>query len=167
MGQYHLPINVSKKQFIDPHKFDDGLKLLEFGASGDGTMLALAVLLSDSNGRGGGDLHSSSPIIGSWAGDQIVIAGDYGDNGKWGVGDDVNLYHVARDSYEDVSAQVMAAIMDDVYQLQEYAERYGRGYDNPFTKCVEEALLLNEQARVAWLPACEKVKSKKDPAHST
>lgn len=43
MGQYYYVINVTKKEYLHPHKFFDGLKLLEFGCS--------------SNGRGGGDLN--------------------------------------------------------------------------------------------------------------
>ena len=29
MGQYHYTVNLSKKEFINPHKLGDGLKLLE------------------------------------------------------------------------------------------------------------------------------------------
>lgn len=54
MGQYYYVVNVTKRQFLHPHKFGDGLKLMEFGASGGGTMLGLAVLLADGNGRGEG-----------------------------------------------------------------------------------------------------------------
>jgi len=79
MGQYYLPVNLDKGEYLDPHKFGDGLKLLEFGDSSSGTMTSLAILLADGNGRGGGDLHSESPIIGSWRGDRIVVAGDYAD----------------------------------------------------------------------------------------
>jgi hypothetical protein len=80
MGQYYRVANITKKQFIHPYKFDDGLKLMEFGASGGGTMMGLAVLLAVGNGRGGGDLHSEDKIVGSWAGDKIAIIGDYADN---------------------------------------------------------------------------------------
>jgi len=83
MGQYYIIVNLDKKQLILPHKFGDGVKLLEFADSTPGTMTALAVLLADGNGRGGGDLDSNDPIIGSWAGDRIVIAGDYADPGKF------------------------------------------------------------------------------------
>jgi len=107
MGQYYLIVNLDKKQYLTPHKFGNGSKLLEFGSSGQGTMLALATLLASGNGRGGGDVFSSkfrtaktlyynqiqtkdkkakcpkeilnSPLIGSWAGDRIVVAGDYMD----------------------------------------------------------------------------------------
>lgn len=76
---------------------------MEFGASGSGMMLGLAVLLSVSNERGGGDLtywggeggkygdgralpHDPGGerarllldhIVGRWGGDRIAIVGDY------------------------------------------------------------------------------------------
>jgi hypothetical protein len=128
VGQLHLPINISKRQYLDPHRFKDGSKLLEFGASGSGTMMALAVLLASSNGRGGGDLPGNDPIVGSWAGDSIVIAGEYGDEGQFiSVADaDVfrethgtgmpTLYHLACALYEDISDKVIRALCEDPYE---------------------------------------------------
>lgn len=144
MGQYYYPVNLDKRQFIHPHKFGDGLKLLEFGCSGDGTMTGLAILLSDGNNRGGGDLHSDNPIIGSWAGDRIVISGDYSDPGKFISGNDegdllqycrdkqeqrdatndqklewakanCNLHTLANFCFEDISEKVIEAMKDDPY----------------------------------------------------
>jgi hypothetical protein len=83
MGQYYAVVNLDKKEYIFPHRFCDGLKLLEFGCSASGTMTGLALLLADGNGRGGGDIRSDSTLIGSWAGDRIVITGDYADEGKF------------------------------------------------------------------------------------
>lgn len=77
MGQYHYVVNLDKRQYLHPHCFGDGLKLMEFGCSRDGTMTALAVLLAEQNGRGGGDINSQDPLVGSWAGDRIAIVGDY------------------------------------------------------------------------------------------
>ena len=80
MGQYHIVVNLDKQEYLIPWKFADGAKLLEFGASAMGTMTALAVLLSDSPDRGGGDLHSDDrEWYGRWAGDRITVAGDYAD----------------------------------------------------------------------------------------
>lgn len=56
MGQYHVVVNLDKKEFIDPHKLGDGLKLFEQINSHGGTMAALFALLACSNGRGGGDI---------------------------------------------------------------------------------------------------------------
>jgi hypothetical protein len=47
------------------------------------------VLLSNGNGRGGGDLGTEGltdeeqALIGSWAGDPVIVAGDYGDPWKF------------------------------------------------------------------------------------
>lgn len=80
MGQYHIPVNLTKREFLDPHGLGDGLKLREQidGPLG-GIPAALVVLLAASNGRGGGDLPGD-PIVGRWAGDQIAIVGDYAED---------------------------------------------------------------------------------------
>lgn len=85
MGQYHLTVNLTKREFIDPHKLGDGLKLTEqcHGKPG-GTNDALHLLLAVSNGRGGGDFTCSadpeSKWIGRWGGDRIAVVGDYGED---------------------------------------------------------------------------------------
>ena len=110
MGQYYKIVNLTKKQFMFPHNFGDGAKLCEFGSSGTGTMFALAALLASGNGRGGGDINSDDPIIGSWAGDQIVITGDYDDDGKYGVPNSTNLYSYAGEEYKDISEEIKKAM---------------------------------------------------------
>jgi hypothetical protein len=114
MGQYHKVVNLDKKQFLHPHKFGDGLKLREFGCSGEGTLTALTALLAAHNGRGGGDFRSDSPLIGSWAGDRIAIVGDYGD----AEGDDprFNVYGETSEGgeFEDISDAIKAALPDDI-----------------------------------------------------
>src|SRR5437016_9325257 len=95
MGQYYLIVNLDKRQFLNPHRFGCGLKLMEFSNSRHGPLQGLAILLAHANGRGGGDLGTErlSPdevsLIGSWAGDRIVVAGDYDDPGLW-VPDDLD-----------------------------------------------------------------------------
>jgi len=85
MGQYYFIVNLDKREYLRPHKFGDGLKLMEFGQSAGGILLGLTILLADGNGRGIGDCGDEQPnsIIGSWAGDKIVIAGDYADPNKF------------------------------------------------------------------------------------
>jgi len=127
MGQYYYTVNLDKKQYIHPHRFGDGLKLLEFGCSGQGTMAGLAILLADGNGRGGGDLRSDHPIIGSWAGDRIVVTGDYADAGKHGASEASTLYEAIQNDYAwtDISYQVIEALMDDDYLSEAFAETIG------------------------------------------
>lgn len=81
MGQYYFIVNIDKKEFLYPHILGDGLKLWEICAGG-GTSMALTALLADGNGRGGGDLKGY-PLVGSWCGDRIVVAGDYADKGRF------------------------------------------------------------------------------------
>ena len=120
MGQYYKIVNIKKKQYISPHTFGDGSKLMEFSMSANGVLAGLAILLADGNGRGGGDLHSENDIVGSWAGDNIVIAGDYADDGKFVKDADRNLYHIASIEGEDISIKVLEALFDDSYYFSEF-----------------------------------------------
>jgi len=145
MGQYYKIVNVKKREYINPHMFNEGLKLMEFGMSAGGSLTALAVLLSNGCGRGGGDLHSDNPIVGSWAGDPIVVAGDYGDDGKFLPADksDMNLYCVAEDEGTDISAKVLDALMEDRWFREDFIKNWGHAnihdsYYGEQTKIVEK-----------------------------
>jgi hypothetical protein len=121
MGQYYYIVNLDKKQYLDPHAFGHGMKLLEFSCSQGGANTALACLLANSNGRGGGDLHSENPIVGSWAGDRIVVAGDYAEIGDRGeLDDNENLYgKCSKGTFENISYKIMVALADDHYIYKE------------------------------------------------
>ena len=118
MGQYYVIANLDKRQYLSPHSFGSGLKLMEFSSDGESIMQAVAILLADGNNRGGGDLRTHHPLVGSWAGDRIVVAGDYADDGKFcdgEVGDEgqkLNLHSVARTQYEDISDSVIRVIVE-------------------------------------------------------
>jgi hypothetical protein len=84
MGQYYVIANITKKEYINPSHLGSGIKLMEFAMDGQSAMTGLAILLASSNGQGGGDLHlpagsEFAHIPGRWAGDRIVVAGDYDD----------------------------------------------------------------------------------------
>ena len=120
MGQYYKIVNIKKKQYITPHTFGDGSKLMEFSMSANGVLAGLAILLADGNGRGGGDLGSKNDIVGSWAGDNIVVAGDYADAGKFVKEPDQTLYELAGSEGEDISIKVLDALCDDRYFFEEF-----------------------------------------------
>ena len=109
MGQYHYPVNLTKKQYLDPHKFGDGLKLREFGCNSHGTMTALTYLLASSNGRGGGDFLRGSRA-GSWAGDKIAIIGDYSEKNDIEGIDAQQIYGDLDDAYVDISEAVKSEV---------------------------------------------------------
>jgi hypothetical protein len=107
MGQYHLVVNLDKKEYIHAHRLGNGLKLFEQIANCPGTAAGLLVLLACSNGRGGGDLDPN-PIIGHWAGDRIAVIGDYAEPDDLpGEFDAAEIYHqCCNKEYRDVSAEV-------------------------------------------------------------
>lgn len=75
MGQAFVLVNFDKKQYIHPHKMDDGYKLGEIGFSSGGTASALCLLIATNSDRFKYDPHG---VIGSWAGDRIALVGEYG-----------------------------------------------------------------------------------------
>lgn len=78
MGQYYLIVNLTKGEYVEPRV---GLKLREIAA--DPFMAhVLFGLLAHGNDRGGGDFVDHVEV-GRWEGDRVVIAGDYGDEGRY------------------------------------------------------------------------------------
>lgn len=114
-------MNLTTGQYLHPHALGGGAKLMEIAYAGDGLMTALAVLLASGNGRGNGDMRSGDPLVGSWAGHRVVLAGDYDDAGKYcaellqalGLPCDetksaLTLYSLAREVGTDISSEVRA-----------------------------------------------------------
>ena len=128
MGQYFKVLNLDKKEYLHPHCCGDGLKLMEFGASPDGTMLGLALLLRQSTGSGGGDFHGTDGegLLGRWAGDRVAIVGDYDESG---------LYDET-ETWLNISHGVVALMEQDEYVLQ---ERQGNPYRCPHLREVQRA----------------------------
>ena len=135
MGQYWKPVNLDKREFIDPHKLGDGLKLWEQLASHPGTGAALIVLCAAMpEPRGGGDLDAD-PVIGRWAGDRVALIGDYAEDSdlKDSPVPASRLYGLCRCSeaensdpaaFQDITAAVRAVIE------RELNGRYvGEGYE--------------------------------------
>ena len=77
MGQYFYVVNIDKQEYLHPHDFKcqlengqtscEGLKMGEF----PGTLDLLAHLTCDSYA------YAKHPLVGSWVGDRVQIAGDY------------------------------------------------------------------------------------------
>ena len=86
MGQFFQIFNTDKMQKLNPQMFGDGMKFLEFGPNGYGTMYGLSVLMRKSTEGGGGDFHVqhglADLLVGSWVGDRISIVGDYDEDAK-------------------------------------------------------------------------------------
>ena len=71
-------LNFTKNQHLKPRFLGDGLSLSQVATAGHdgGTGTALMLLLAASckgGPRGEGDVHSTSPLVGSWAGDRLAV----------------------------------------------------------------------------------------------
>ncbi len=76
MGQYHSLVNIDKKEIVNPHGLGLGAKQLEHLNVQGSLSDALYLLVMTSPQRGGGDLLAT-PMSGHWAGDRVVVYGDY------------------------------------------------------------------------------------------
>jgi hypothetical protein len=87
MGQYFKAINLDKREYVCPWCVGEVAKLWEWAANPHGSLFTL--LLRKSSEGGGGDFHgvtyeeSPQAIVGRWAGDRVVLCGDYDDSRIW------------------------------------------------------------------------------------
>ncbi len=126
MGQYYKVVNTTKGEVMTPHAFGSGAKLMEFSSDRQSIMQGLAILLADGNNRGGGDLRSDNPLVGSWAGDNIVVSGDYADEGKFVPkrNHKQNLYRYAEENYKDISYDVIRVLCEDSWWKENFYEEW-------------------------------------------
>jgi hypothetical protein len=83
MGQYYKLCNLTKKEFVNPHKVGVGLKMWEQVCSFPGTGSAVLILIGAPAQRGGGDIYADVPeVAGRWHGDRIALIGDYAEPGN-------------------------------------------------------------------------------------
>jgi hypothetical protein len=87
MGQYFQAVNLDKREFVCPWCVGEVAKLWEWAANPHGALFTL--LLRKSTEGGGGDFHgvtyeqNPQAIVGRWAGDRVVLCGDYDDSHLW------------------------------------------------------------------------------------
>jgi len=118
MGQYFIIANTTKKEFLHPHYFGQGLKFAEFPSDGVGAMTALAHLLGQSTDHSG--MMYDPDITGQWIGDHVVIVGDY---------DDSDIYREAmslpesESEYTNISEKLVAHLKNDSFYNEVLSER--------------------------------------------
>lgn len=147
MGQYHAIYNITKKEMLSASALGDGVKLGEFSGGGLTTQ-GLCLLLANSNGRGGGDFYieqdfdsekmdfipltgeklsqqlAIDEVSGRWAGDKIVIQGDYAEKGDRAF---ISKKRLAE--FTDISDLVARALLTCEYNLANVnaqIAKYGR-----------------------------------------
>ena len=111
MGQYFKIVNKTKKQVLEPMTFGSGCKHGEIICNADtGSVLqALGHLITTCSGGWGEWDESTSKFIrykGTWAGDEIIMVGDYHES---------KLYDKAGNQrwYKDISEEVMFELLHE------------------------------------------------------
>ena len=62
MGQYYVIANVDKKEFLHPHRYDNGMKLMEWSYENNYLVNTMLNLMKN-----------------KWKGDRVYVVGDYAD----------------------------------------------------------------------------------------
>jgi len=92
MGQYFILVNLDKREYVHPHRIGGVAKFWEWCVNRQAGILPF--LLRKSSEGGGGDIHFESKYAGRWAGNRVVLVGDYDESG---------LYDKAKQSYKEIS----------------------------------------------------------------
>jgi len=110
MGEYFVIANLDKKEFLSPDIFATGVKLFEIAASDCGAMTGLTILLSSQTE------DDKDSIYGRWAGDRIIIAGDYSN---------VEVYEdcIIDGKYENISEDVILKLCERPWYRERIMER--------------------------------------------
>jgi hypothetical protein len=77
MGQYHKLVNIDKQEQVISYTLGLGAKQYEQTGFEGSMSDALYLLLMTSPARGGGDWEEFDGLSGRWAGDRVLVLGDY------------------------------------------------------------------------------------------
>jgi len=95
MGQYFMAVNLDKKEYVCPWCLGGVAKFWEWCVNPQAGIFPY--LLRKSNESGGGDIDPDRvKYAGRWAGDRVVLIGDYDSSG---------LYEKVRTEYKNISAE--------------------------------------------------------------
>lgn len=108
MGQYHILVNYDKKEVVEPYEIGLGAKQVEQLGAFKGTLAdAMYLLVMTSPARGGGDLPMTC-VSGRWAGDRVMVVGDYTEDSD--VPSIPNVSKLYNGDYLNISNQVAEAL---------------------------------------------------------
>jgi hypothetical protein len=110
MGQYHKLVNLDRKEQVQPYNLGLGAKQYEQTGENGSLSDALYLLVMTSPARGGGDWENFPELSGRWAGDRVIVLGDYTeDEDLPGYQNASKLYHESED-WKDISDAVAIAL---------------------------------------------------------
>jgi len=101
MGQYYVAANLTKREFLDPYRLGSGGKLVEmFYSDWFSKALLAALALGDWT-------LPDHPFVGRWAGDQVILVGDY-----------MGFYYVSR-LISDGKLNLPSYVLEELKKLDE------------------------------------------------
>lgn len=117
MGQYHVLVNYDKKEVVVPHGLGLGLKQYEHTGEYNGTLAdAMYLLVMTSPARGGGDFPSTN-ISSRWAGDRVLVVGDYTEDSDVPSIPNVGLLYNDSEKYTDIT-DLVAEAFEQVFRVK-------------------------------------------------
>ena len=117
MGQYHVLVNLDKKEIVTPHGLGLGLKQYEHIGEFNGTLAdAMYILMMTSPARGGGDFPSTN-ISSRWVGDRVLILGDYTQDSDVPSIPNAGLLYGESGSYTDIT-DLVAEAFEQVFRIK-------------------------------------------------
>jgi hypothetical protein len=112
MGQYFKAVNLTKNEYVCPWAIGGVAKLWEWCVNPQAGIFPFLLRKSDDNG--GGDIKKEYETAGRWAGDRIVLIGDYDASKLWNK--------LERGGWTDISEQLVKDYNDfievDQYKLE-------------------------------------------------
>ncbi len=102
IGQYFYIVNLTQREYIDPHRLDCGLKLINIVAN---DLLKVLGLLLRQSCETGGDVQKDYRTAGRWARNRIAIVGDDNVSG---------IYQRARAGFFEISREIIDDFNDFV-----------------------------------------------------
>jgi hypothetical protein len=111
MGQYFKAVNLDKEEVVCPWCMGGVAKLWEWAVNPWGAVFTLLLRKSDGSGggdffgyRGGFDEGSPLPgehtVVGRWAGDRVVLVGDYDSSGLFEKSETKSYRNISKELVE-------------------------------------------------------------------
>jgi hypothetical protein len=117
MGQYHVLVNLDKKEIVTPHGLGLGLKQYEHIGEFNGTLAdAMYILMMTSPARGGGDFPLTD-ISSRWVGDRVLVLGDYTYDSDVPSIPNAGLLYGESGSYTDIT-ELVAEAFEQVFRIK-------------------------------------------------
>lgn len=123
MGQYHKVLNLDKHEVVDPYGLGLGAKQYEQTGVEASLSDAIYLLVMTSPNRGGGDWPLTD-VSGRWAGDRVIVLGDYTAKNDLPEKDNADKLYSESLTWEDITPQVRGAL-SGVFQVKYSEKDYG------------------------------------------